>query len=102
MMNETRDFFISYNKTDKAIAKWVAKVLEDNGFSTYIQANDIRQSDDFIGKMIEFLEYSENFIGVFSKSFMASCYCQKELHTAINRNLTEDNYKLILLKIGES
>lgn len=37
-MDEERDFFISYNKDDNNWAKWVAGTLEENGYTTYIQA----------------------------------------------------------------
>jgi len=45
---DKRDFFISYNKADKAWAKWIAGVLEENDYSTYLQAWDMRPGDDFI------------------------------------------------------
>ncbi|MCL2118626.1 MAG: toll/interleukin-1 receptor domain-containing protein, partial [Planctomycetaceae bacterium] len=79
MAMEKRDFFISYNKADKAWVKWIAGVLEENGYSTYLQAWDIRPGDDFIAKMNEFLENSMGYISVFSQDFKDSPYCQLEL-----------------------
>ena len=37
-----KDFFISYNKADKEWAKWIAGTLEENVYTTIIQAWDFR------------------------------------------------------------
>jgi len=39
---EMVDFFISYNKADKAWAEWIAWELEENGCTTVMQAWDFR------------------------------------------------------------
>ena len=44
---ELRDYFISYNKTDKAWAKRIVGILMGRGYTVHIQAWDIRPSDDF-------------------------------------------------------
>ena len=81
---EQRDFFISYTKTDKAWAVWIADVLKRNGYSVYVQALDIRPGDDFLEKMEEFLENSRNFIAVWSKGYSKSRYCMNELRAAFH------------------
>ena len=35
-----KGFFVSYNKADRAWAKWIAWQLEETGYSTVIQAWD--------------------------------------------------------------
>ena len=43
-----KDFFVSYNKADKAWAEWIAWVLEENGYTVVIQAWDFRPGGNFI------------------------------------------------------
>ena len=37
-MDNNYDFFISYNHKDEQWATWIAKTLEDSGYTTIIQA----------------------------------------------------------------
>jgi hypothetical protein len=37
-----RDFFISFNKADRAWATWIAWVLEEAGYSVFFQDWDFR------------------------------------------------------------
>ena len=46
-----KDFFISYTKTDKAWAEWIAWTLEAAGYSTVIQAWDFRPGSNFVLEM---------------------------------------------------
>lgn len=84
---EKKDFFISYNKTDKDWAKWIGGTLEENGYKVYLQAWDIAPGDDFIARMNEFLHYSENYLAVLSSAFWGSEYCRKEFQSAFNAHL---------------
>ena len=81
---EKRDFFISYTKTDKAWAVWIADVLKKNGYSVYVQALDIRPGDNFIEKMNEFLKNSDNFLAIWSKAYSQSRFCMTEFEAAFN------------------
>lgn len=85
---EQKDFFVSYNKENKAWAKWVAGTLEENNYTVYLQAWDISPGDDFIARMNEFLKLSRNYIAIWSSSFADSSYCKKELQTAFNEQLS--------------
>lgn len=82
---EKRDFFISYTQADKAWAVWIADVLKKNGYSVYVQALDILPGDDFLAKMEEFLENSENFIAVWSEGYSKSGYCMNEMRAAFHQ-----------------
>ena len=81
---EKRDFFISYTKQDKVWAVWIAETLKSNGYTAYCQALDIKPGDDFLEKMEEFFDNSENFIAVWSKSYAQSGFCMKEFRAAFN------------------
>ncbi|MEW5961550.1 MAG: toll/interleukin-1 receptor domain-containing protein [Chloroflexota bacterium] len=45
------DFFISYTQADKAWAEWIAWTLEANGYTTLVQAWDIRPGSNFVVEM---------------------------------------------------
>ena len=94
-----KDFFVSYNKDDKAWAKWIAGTLEENGYTVYLQAWDIVPGDDFIDQMNRFLEYSSNYIPIVSKNFLDSVYCKKELSTAFNECLNGAIDKFLPIRI---
>jgi tetratricopeptide (TPR) repeat protein len=98
---EKRDFFISYNKEDKAWAKWIAGVLEEQGYSTYIQAWDIRPSDDFISKMNKFLECSRAFIPVLSENYIGSPYCEIECSAALDKRVSNAAYRFLPVRIAD-
>jgi TIR domain len=42
------DFFISYNKADRAWAEWIAWQLEQAGYQTTNQAWDFRPGSNFV------------------------------------------------------
>ena len=42
------DFFISYTEADESWAKWIAWILEANGFTTVLQAWDFRPGSNFV------------------------------------------------------
>ena len=46
-----KDFFISYNKADKAWAEWIAWQLKEAGYTVIIQAWDFRPGSNFILEM---------------------------------------------------
>lgn len=96
---EKKDYFISYNKTDKAWAKWIGGTLEENGYSVYLQAWDITPGNDFIERMNEFLEYSQNYIAVYSQAFCDSEYCMKEFQTAFNAHINKEIEKFIPIRL---
>ena len=96
-----KDFFVSYNKEDKKWAKWIAGTLEENGYSVNIQAWDINPGDDFIQKMSEFLEQSNNYIAVISSNFWDSEYCRKEFQTAFNANLNKQIKQFLPIRIED-
>ena len=98
---DKRDFFISYNKADKELAKWVAGTLEKADYSCYVQAWDMRPGDDFISKMNKFLEYSSAFIPILSQEYIDSPYCEIECSAALNKRLKDSSYKFIAVRVAD-
>ncbi|MBD5507467.1 MAG: TIR domain-containing protein [Lachnospiraceae bacterium] len=98
---DKKDFFVSYNKNDKDWAKWIAGTLEENKYTVYLQAWDISPGDDFISRMSEFLQCSENYIAVLSSAFWESEYCKKEFQTAFNAHLKGNIKKFLPIRIED-
>ena len=79
------DFFISYNKADREWAEWIAWQLEDAGYSTKIQAWDIRPGSDFIDEMNKAIIETERTIAVLSPDSLVSRYAKMEWDATIKK-----------------
>ena len=73
-----KDFFISYASSDEKYAKWIAELLEKNGYTTIIQAWDFRPGNNFVCKIDEALTSCKKMIIVLSEKYMKSNWCQAE------------------------
>lgn len=73
-----RDFFVSYNRFDKQWAEWIAWVLEEAGYSVFIQAWDFRPGGNFILDMQRATAESQKTIAVLSETYLKSAYTQPE------------------------
>jgi hypothetical protein len=65
-----KDFFISYNKADRAWAEWIAWELEAAGHTTIIQAWDFAGGSNFVLEMQKGLTDAERMIAVFSPDYL--------------------------------
>lgn len=98
---DKRNFFISYNKADKQWAKWIAAILEENGYSTYIQAWDFRPGENFVIDMHYALLNSERFIAVMSNDYLNSMYCQAEWASAFSKDPNGQKRLFIPVRIAD-
>jgi tetratricopeptide (TPR) repeat protein len=73
-----RDFFVSYTSADRAWAEWVAWQLEDEGWTTVLQAWDFTPGDNFIQRMRDALEQADRTIALLSQAYLASPYATDE------------------------
>jgi tetratricopeptide (TPR) repeat protein len=74
-----KDFFISYNKADRAWAEWIAWQLEDvGGYSVTIEAWDFGAGSNFALEMDRALRECERLIAVLSPEFLAAQFTQPE------------------------
>lgn len=92
-----KDFFISYNKADKAWAEWIAWILEDAGYTTVIQAWDFRPGSNFAVEMHNAAVEAERTIAVLSPDFLASKFTQPEWAAAFARD--PDGRERLLLPV---
>ncbi len=72
------DFFISYTGADKAWAEWIGYVLEEEGFSTVIQAWDFGPGSNFVLEMQKAVSESTRTIMVLSPDYLKSQYAPPE------------------------
>jgi hypothetical protein len=63
-MGQTKDFFISYTKTDKAWAEWIACELQEAGYTCTIQARDFVPGQSFIQRMRQALVESRHLVAI--------------------------------------
>ena len=101
MGTEKRDFFVSYNNADEQWAVWIAAVLEENGYSCYIQAWDFRPGGNFVLNMNDALINSERFIAVLSPNYFDSKYCPPEWAAAFTKDPDSKKRLLIPVRVAD-
>jgi hypothetical protein len=72
--DQQRDFSISYTSPDLTWAEWVAWQLEDEGWTTVLQAWDFSPGENFIARMRDALEQADRTIALLSPAYLASPY----------------------------
>lgn len=72
------DFFISYTKEDADWAQWIAWQLEEEGYTTVIQAWDFLPGSDFVNSMNDAIKLGMRVLPVFSPSYMESKHANSE------------------------
>ncbi len=84
--NSSIDFFISYNGADKKWAEWIAWQLEEERFTTILQAWDFRPGSNFVLKMQEVSEKANRTIAVLSPNYLNADFTQPEWAAAFRRD----------------
>lgn len=77
-MTAKKDFFISYNRHDRAWAEWIAWTLEAVGYSVIIEAWDFRPGENFAVKMQNATVQAEKMIAVLSDNYLNADYTHPE------------------------
>ncbi|HIK43963.1 MAG TPA: toll/interleukin-1 receptor domain-containing protein [Leptolyngbyaceae cyanobacterium M65_K2018_010] len=94
------DFFISYNKADKAWAEWIAWVLEEHGYTVIIQAWDFRPGGNFILDMQRATAEAQRTILVLSDAYLNGLYTQPEWAAAFKPDPTSTARKLLPIRVA--
>src|SRR5205807_9327427 len=84
--NALTHFFISYNKTDRTWAEWIAWHLEEAGYTTIIQAWDFRPGMNFVHKMHAAVQEAERTIAVLSTNYLEALYTYPEWEVAFKQD----------------
>ena len=96
-----QDFFISYNRADKAWAEWLAWTLEEAEYSVVIQAWDFRPGGNFILDMQRATAEANKTIVVLSQDYLNAAYTQSEWAAAFAQDPSSLQRKLIPIRVKE-
>ena len=97
----TKDFFVSYNRADRAWAEWIAWQLEAEGYSVVIQSWDFRPGSNFVLNMQSATEEAERTIAVLSPDYLASEFTSGEWAAAFAQDPTGKKSKLLPVRVRE-
>lgn len=75
---EKRDYFISYNRADGEWAQWIGWVLEEAGYSVFLQAWDFRPGGNFVLDMQRAATNAVRTIALLSPDFLSAGFPQAE------------------------
>lgn len=100
-VHEMVDFFISYNQKDKEMAVWIAWILEEEGYTTFIQEWDFKSGNNFILQMNKGSINSRHTLALLSSNYMQSLYTQPEWSAAFVKDPTGEKQKLIPVRIED-
>jgi len=93
------DFFISNSSADNQWAEWIARLLEQEGYSTFCGSRDLMPGVNLVSLIQEYAEKADNFIIVLSPSYFASTFNQIEVSAILRRG--EGNNFVIPVKVAE-
>jgi response regulator RpfG family c-di-GMP phosphodiesterase len=96
-----KDFFISYNKADRAWAEWIAWQLEEAGYSVNIQAWDFRPGSNFVLDMHRAVRESERIIAVLSPDYLTSHFTASEWAAAFARDPSGEQGLLLPVRVRD-
>src|SRR5688500_17432827 len=99
-MESPKDFFISYNHNDRYWAEWLAWTLEENGYTTIIQAWDFRPGSNFAIEMKKGLERAQRILAVLSPNYLSSKFAQAEWAAAFARDPTGEKGILVPVRVA--
>ena len=98
-MSEKKDFFISYTKTDRRWAEWVAWQLKAEGFSTVIQVWDIRPGANFVHEMDKATTQAERVVAILSSAYLDSLFGRSEWYAFFARDPTGEERRVIPVRV---
>src|SRR5437868_5112761 len=81
-----KDFFISYTSADRTWAEWIAWQLEQENYTTIIQAWDIQPGSNFVLEMDTAAKTAVRTIAVLSPDYFTSHFTPSEWAAAFRRD----------------
>jgi len=97
----TFDFYISYAHKDQAWAEWIAWVLEEEGYSTILQAWDFVAGSNFVMEMDRASREAARTIAVLSPEYMRSDFTPSEWAAAFAKDPKGQGRKLLPVRVAE-
>jgi hypothetical protein len=96
-----KDFFISYNKADRAWAEWIAWHLDEAGFTTVLQGWDFRPGSNFVVDMQHAAVEGARTIAVLSLDYLVALFTQPEWAAAFAQDPTGEKGLLLPVRVRE-
>ena len=96
-----KNFFISYNKADRAWAEWIAWQLEEARYTTVSQAWDFRPGSNFVVEMDAATKEAERTIAVLSPDYLNAVFTRPEWAAAFAQDPAGDKHTLIPVRVRE-
>jgi tetratricopeptide (TPR) repeat protein len=98
----TKDFLISYSEADRTWAEWIAMTLETAGYTTSIQAWDVRPGMNLVHEMDQAVQHTRRTIMVLSPNYIATERIQPEWYAAFLRDPTGAQALLVPVQVRAS
>lgn len=98
---EKKDFFVSYNRADREWAEWIAWQLEEEGYTTIIQAWDFRPGGNFVIEMQRAAEQARRTLAVLSPNYLQALYTHPEWAAAFAQDPTGEKGTLLPVRVQE-
>lgn len=98
-MPPVRDFFVSYTQADHEWAAWVSWLLDEAGFTTFVQAWDIPPGSNFVLEMHQAATTCERTVAILSPDYFASLFTAPEWTAAFAQDPTGSGRKLVPVRV---
>jgi len=95
------DFFISYTSADRSWAEWIAWHLEQENYTTVIQAWDVQAGSNFVLEMDNAAKTAERTIAVLSPDYFKSNFTPSEWAAAFRRDPKGEQHFLVPVRVRE-
>ena len=92
-----RDFFVSFNKADRAWATWIAWVLEEAGYTVFFQDWDFK--GNFVLEMDRAHTQSRRTVAVLSPDYLTSRFTAPEWAARFAQDATSEHDLLIPVRV---
>ncbi|HJT57587.1 MAG TPA: TIR domain-containing protein [Ktedonobacteraceae bacterium] len=94
-----KDCFISYAHTDWTWAKWIARQLEEAGYSTVLPDRDFLAGSNLVLEMDSATKQAQRTIAVLSANYLASKFTPSEWAAAFHRDPKGEQGLLLLVRV---
>lgn len=95
------DFFISFNKADRAWAEWIAWELEELAYHIVFQPWDFRPGENNVLSIQRAVAEAHHTLAVFSPDYLASLSDQSEWAAAFAADPTGSHGKLVPIRVRD-
>ena len=96
---DLKEYFLSYCSPDLPWAEWIAWQLENEGYSTVLQAWDFRAGSDLILEMDKAAREAKRIIAVLSPDYFKSKFTPSEWATVFRRNPKGEHGLLVPVRV---